>query len=258
VATVTDSEPWVRAVRASHDRLSGIVAGLDADGLRTQSYAKEWTIADVLSHLGSGAEIFLLSLTAGVTGAEPPTSDDFQPIWATWNARSPEEQAAQCVLANETLVSRVESLTAAEREAFSVVMFGAMTMDLAGLLGMRLSEHAIHTWDVAVVLDPDTLVAPDAVDLMIDGLSMIIGFTGKKQEPSTVIAVTTTDPDRSFTLDTGGVTLAPGDPEASAGASLVLSAEAFVRLVYGRLDDATELTAAGVTLPGLQGIFPGF
>lgn len=258
MATVTDSAPWVRAVRASHDRLAGIVAGLDADGLRKQSYAKEWSIADVLSHLGSGAEIFLLSLTAGVTGAEPPTSEDFQPIWAIWNARSPEEQAAQCVVANEALVSSVESLTEAKREAFSVVMFGAMTMDLAGFLGMRLSEHAIHTWDVAVVLDADALVAQYAVDLMIDGLSMIIGFTGKKAAEPAVIAVSTTGPERSFTLDTGGATLSPGDPGASAGASLVLSAEALVRLVYGRLDDADELTAAGITLPELQAIFPGF
>jgi uncharacterized protein (TIGR03083 family) len=258
VATVTDSAPWVRAVRASHDRLSGIVAGLDADGLRRQSYAKEWSIADVLSHLGSGAEIFLLSLNAGVAGGPPPTMEDFQPIWDSWNARSPEEQATQCMTANEVLVSRVESLTAAQREAFSVVMFGAMTMDLAGLLGMRLSEHAVHAWDIAVVGDPAARIAPDAVDLMIDGLSMIIGFTGKKSAASTVIAVSTTNPDRTFTLDTGGVTLAPGDPEAAAEASMVLSAEAFVRLVYGRLDDAAEVTAAGVTLPELQTIFPGF
>jgi len=258
VATVTDSEPWVRAVRASHDRLSGIVAGLDADGLRQQSYAKEWSIADVLSHLGSGAEIFLLSLNAGVTGGPPPTVEDFQPIWDTWNARSPQQQAAQSLVANEALVTRVESLTPAQREDFSVVMFGAMTMDLAGLLGTRLSEHAVHTWDVAVVLDADARLAPDAVDLMIGGLSMIIGFTGKKQETPAVIAVTTTSPDRTFTLDTGGVTLAPGDPEAAAGASMVLSAEAFIRLVYGRLDDEGEITAAGVTLPGLRAVFPGF
>jgi uncharacterized protein (TIGR03083 family) len=248
----------VRAVRASHDRLSGIVAGLDADGLRVQSQAKEWTIADVLSHLGSGAEISLLSLNAGVAGSEPPTSADFEPIWATWNARSPQDQAAQSLVANEILVSRVESLTAAERAAFSVVMFGAMPMDLAGVLGLRLSEHAIHTWDIAVAIDPDALVAQDAVELMIDGLSMIAGFTGKKSAAPAVIAVTTTNPDRSFTLDTAGVTVAPGDPGASAGASLVLSAEAFIRLVYGRLDDPSELTAAGVTLPELQAVFPGF
>jgi uncharacterized damage-inducible protein DinB len=69
VTTANDATPYVRAVRASHDRLAGVVAGLDADALRAQSYASEWTIADVLSHLGSGAEIFSRFIEAGVTGA---------------------------------------------------------------------------------------------------------------------------------------------------------------------------------------------
>jgi hypothetical protein len=72
-----------------------------------------------------------------------------------------------------------------------------------------------------------------------------------------VVEVTTTDPAMTFTLDTGGVTLAPGSTGASA--SLALPAEAFVRLVYGRLDDDTEVTSAvGVTVPELQAVFPGF
>ena len=257
MTNATDPTPWVSALRASHDRLSATVAGLDAEGLRKQSYAKEWTIADVLSHLGSGAEIFSLMIEAGVTGAEPPGTDAFQPIWDTWNARTPEEQAAHCATANEALVARVEALTEAQREAFTVVMFGRMTMDLAGVLGMRLSEHAVHAWDVEVALDAAARIAPDAVGLIAVRLPMMTGFMGKKQEPGTVVAVTTTDPAMTFTLDTGGVTLAPGSTGASA--SLALPAEAFVRLVYGRLDDDTEVTSAvGVTVPELQAVFPGF
>jgi uncharacterized protein (TIGR03083 family) len=257
MATVTEAEPWVRAVRASHDRLSAIVAGLDADGLRAQSYDKDWTIADVLSHLGSGAEIFSLAIEAGVTGGEPPTMELFQPIWDAWNARSPQQQAEQCIAANESLVARVESLTEGEREAFSVVMFGRMTMDLAGVLGMRLSEHAVHTWDVAVALDPNARIAPDAVGLLAVRLPMMAGFMGKKQEDPSVVEVTTTDPAVTFTLDTGGVALTPGSTGATA--SLALPAEAFVRLVYGRLDDAADVTSAdGVTVPELQTVFPGF
>src|ERR1700733_4094710 len=245
------------AVRASHARLSAIVAGLDADGLHKQSYAKEWTIADALSHLGSGAEIFSLVIEAGVTGAEPPTMDAFQPIWDTWNARTPQEQAAQCTAANEALVARVEALTAAEREAFTVVMFGRMTMDLAGVLGMRLSEHAVHAWDVEVALDPVARIAPDAVGLIAVRMPMMAGFMGKKLQTSRVVEVTTTDPAMTFPLDTGGVTLTPGSTGASA--SLALPAEAFVRLVYGRLDDDADITTAvGITIPELQAVFPGF
>ncbi len=258
MATVTDSRPWVSALRASHDKLAGLVAGLDADGLRQRSYAKEWSIADVLSHLGSGAEITLLSLEAGLARTDPPTAEDFQPIWSTWNARSPEEQAARCLTADEILVSRLELLTEAQRDEFSVLMFGAMTMDLAGFLGLRLSEHATHTWDIAVALDPDARIEPGAVDLMIDGLPLMASFSAKQAAEPVVVAVTTTDPDRSFALDTGGVTLVPGDPGDAAGASVVAPAEVFVRLVYGRVDDDSELTAAGVTGPALRAVFPGF
>lgn len=248
----------MRAVRASHDRLAGLVAGLDGDGLRARSYDAEWSIADVLSHLGSGAEIFSLTLAAGLSGGESPTMDDFKPIWDTWNARSPEDQAAESVAANEALVARVEALTPEQRAAFQVTMFGRMPMDLAGVLGMRLSEHAVHTWDVAVALDPAATVAPDAVDLLIDRLPMMAGFTGKKAGAPVTVAVTTTGPDRTFTLDTGGVTLAPAGAGDAPAASLSLPAEAFLRLVYGRLGDEAGLEASGVTLAELKPVFPGF
>jgi len=248
----------VRAVRASHDRLAGLVAGLDGDGLRGQSYDTEWSVADVLSHLGSGAEIFSLTLTAGLAGSEPPTLEDFKPIWETWNARSPEDQAEGSVAANEALVARVESLTPQQRAAFGVTMFGRVPMDLAAVLGMRLSEHALHTWDVAVVLDSAATVAPDAVDLLIDQLPMMAGFTGKKAPAPVAVAVTTAGPERAFTLDTGGVTLAPAGANDAPAASLALPAEAFLRLVYGRLDDEAGLNASGVTLSELKSVFPGF
>lgn len=255
---ISDATSWVRAVRASHDRLAGLVAGLDGDGLRAQSYDTEWSIADVLSHLGSGAEIFALTLTAGLTGGEGPGLDQCKPIWDTWNARSPEEQAEQSVAVNEALVARIEALTPEERAKFHVSMFGRIPMDLAGVLGMRLSEHAVHTWDIAVTLDPAAEVAADAVDLLIDRLGMMAGFMGKKAPAPVVVAVTTTSPDRSFSLDTGGVTLAPAGVNDAPTASLSLPAEAFLRLVYGRLDDAPDAQASGVTLPELKSVFPGF
>jgi uncharacterized protein (TIGR03083 family) len=257
VANVTDATPWVRAVRASHDRLAGLVAELDGDGLRAQSYDTEWSIADVLSHLGSGAEIFSLYVDAGAAGGEPPSRDAFPGIWDTWNARSPEEQAARSIEVNEALVSRIESLTPEQRAGFQVAMFGPVPMDLAAFLGMRLSEHAVHTWDVAVALDPAARLAPDAVDLLVDSAPRMAGFVGKKAPAPVAIAVAVNDPERAFTLDTGGVSVLPAGAEATT-ASLALAAEAFIRLIAGRLDDAAELEASGVTLPELKSVFPGF
>lgn len=248
----------MRALRASHDRLAGLVAGLDGDGLRAQSHDKGWTVADVLSHLGSGAEIFSLILTAGLSGAEPPGPEDFKPVWDAWNARPAREQAERSVAANEALIARAEALAPGERAAFHVTMLGRMPLDLAGVLGMRLSEHAVHTWDVAVAFDPGAKVAPDAVGLLVDRLPMMAGFTGKKAAAPVTVAVTTTGPERAFTLDTGGVTLAPAAAGGAAAASLALPAETFLRLVYGRLDDEAGVTASGVTLADLRPVFPGF
>jgi uncharacterized protein (TIGR03083 family) len=260
IGRVTDPMPFMRALRASHDRLAGIVGSLDSDDLRKRSYAKEWSIADVLSHLGSGAEIFESLVTAGL-GGDLTGREDNQRIWDKWNARSPEDQAAQSVAANEALVSRFESLTPEQLDAFRVETFAGMT-DIAGLLRMRLSEHAVHSWDVAVAVDPAARVSQDAVELLIGALPQMMQWMGRKAADPAVIAVTATSPDGTYTLDTGGVTLTPGAPESSAAASVELTSEALLRMVYGRVDESTvasgELRTQNVTLPELQAVFPGF
>ena len=57
---------WISAARASHERLATIAAPLTEDQLTSQSYDTEWTVAQVLSHIGSGAEIFGLILDASL------------------------------------------------------------------------------------------------------------------------------------------------------------------------------------------------
>jgi uncharacterized protein (TIGR03083 family) len=261
MSSVADPGPWLQAVRRSHDRLAGLVSRLDADGVQRQSYARDWTIAQVLSHLGSQAEIFGLFLDAGLTGGEPPAQAAFGPIWETWNARSPQSQARDSVAANEALVARLESLSPGELAGFRLALFGR-DLDAAGLLRMRLSEHALHTWDVAVALDPAARVAPDAVELLIDGLGEMAARTGRPSPDPAVIAIMTTGPAREFTLDTGGVRLVPRDGDAAASASLDVTAEALLRLVYGRLDEPGlapgEARAENVSLADLEAVFPGF
>jgi len=52
--------------------------------------------------------------------------------------------------------------------------------------------------------------------------------------------------------------VAPAAAADAATASLDLPAEAFVRLIAGRLDDGTEVKASGVTQAELKSVFPGF
>ena len=64
--------PWISALRHSHDRLRASVEPLGPDQLTQRSYPSEWTIAQVLSHLGSQAEIFGLILAGWLFAAGIP------------------------------------------------------------------------------------------------------------------------------------------------------------------------------------------
>jgi uncharacterized protein (TIGR03083 family) len=260
--------PWISALRHSHDRLQAGVEPLGPAQLERRSYASEWSIAQVLSHLGSQAEIFGLFLDAGLTGQDPPGREEFVPIWDSWNAKDPQAQASDALRADEATLERFESLDADEQARLHLKVFG-MELGATGLARMRVGEHAIHTWDVLVALDPSATVAPDAVALLIDTLDQLAARAGKPDGKRRRVRVSTTDPDRQFILETGeAVALTPSDGEVTAEprdseqglSELRLPAEAFVRLVYGRMNAAHTPPAevAGVDLDELRQIFPGF
>jgi uncharacterized protein (TIGR03083 family) len=261
---------WIAALRGSHDRLESLITPLNPAQLAAPSYCNEWSIAQVLSHLGSGAEIFSLFLDAGLAGAAAPGRESFQPIWADWNARSPREQAAGWRSSDATFVERLESLDDEQLARLQLDLFG-MKLDAAGLARIRLSEHLVHTWDVAVALDPAARLASDGVELLAGNLGLGQRL-GKPQGEHLRVAVHTTYPQRDLSLSVGeAVGLAEGtDQPADAGQAaspgqpaygeLRLPCEAFIRLMYGRLDPGhtpADVTADGVSLDTLRAVFPG-
>jgi uncharacterized protein (TIGR03083 family) len=252
-------ETWITALRHSHDGLRANVEPLSEDRLRQRSYCSEWSIAQVLSHLGSGAEIFGLFLDAGLNGVDPPGGDTFPPIWQAWNERSPQAQATDALAADDALVKRLESLTPDERNKVRLQLFG-MDLDVTGLIKLRLGEHAVHSWDVAVALDPAATVPAEAVGLLIDGLGPLIGRAGRPAASPQTVHVSTTEPDREFVLETGEPVRLDEATSQGDGPRLALPAEALLRLVYGRLDpDHTPpVETADVDLDELRKVFPGF
>ena len=254
----TSPDPWIGALRHSHDRLQALVEPLDLASLEQRSYASEWSIAQVLSHLGSGADIFALFLEAGLARQDPPGRDAFVPVWNVWNAKDPQAQATDGLRADEAAVERFESLDPDQRR-LRLQVFG-MDMDLIGLARMRVSEHAVHTWDVAVALDSSATVAPEAVGLLVDMVGQLAARSAKPDGKQRRIRVSTTDPERHFVLETGeAVSLTESDGEQGLP-ELRLPAEAFVRLVYGRLGPhhTPPVEANGVDLDELRQLFPGF
>ncbi|MEP6559533.1 MAG: maleylpyruvate isomerase N-terminal domain-containing protein [Nakamurella sp.] len=70
----------------------------------------EWTVADVLGHLGSGAEIGLAGLDAALAGAAAPGSDFNQGVWAGGERDDAAGTGSRVLRSNEALVTRYEGL----------------------------------------------------------------------------------------------------------------------------------------------------
>lgn len=256
----SDPRALIGILRNSHNRLAGLVQRLGPDQLRAQSYDTDWTIAQVLSHLGSGAEIATLGLSAALSGNGQIDQAAWPPIWDAWNNRTPEAQAADCLAWDERHVSRLEQLTGEELAAIRLEFFGRQ-LDAAGLIRMRLSEHAMHTWDVAVAGDPAATVLPEAVPEALAQIGPLLSFVAKPAGDSFRVRVRTTSPDGDYVLDVGEpVSLSSWVDGSAVDGVLDLPAEALLRLLYGRLDPAhtPAYTGDGIDLDRLRAVFPGF
>jgi uncharacterized protein (TIGR03083 family) len=246
------------ALRTSVDRLANLVRPLDDVAVTGRAYPSQWTIADVLSHLGSGAVIAQRRVDDALSGS--PTPEDFNAgVWDEWNAKSPRIKVDDGLLADGAFVARLEAVAPGERARFRTSM-GPFEFDWDAFVGMRLNEHLLHEWDVTVSADPAATLAADGAALVVDNLELIGRFTAKPNGDPRAITVRTTDPDRSFavTIEPGTVTLASA--ATADQPDLSMPAESFVRLVYGRLDPGhTPPSVAGelAALDQLRAVFPG-
>jgi uncharacterized protein (TIGR03083 family) len=255
----------IAALRSGHDDLAAYAAELTEKDLTAPSGASEWDVAHVLSHLGSGAEISLATLDRAQTGAGSAPDGFNQSVWARWDAMGPLEHRDAFLAANGALVERYESLDEAARRDLRIDLgFLPAPISLGEAARLRLNEFALHTWDAKVGADPTVRVAPEAVPLLLDALVVLLGWIAEPDAlggRQAVLAVELSEPERAFGLELGAK-VALGDTPAEPAGVLRLPAEAWLRLITGRLKPAVTPAGAAtdgpISLDDLRKVFPGF
>ena len=247
-------------MRTLHEGLADVAAS-EAGHLTGPSYCRDWTAAEVFSQLGSGTELFGRWLDAGLKGTPAPGFDTAQPIWDRWNAKTPEEQAGDSVAADAAFVDRLAGAPADVREGWKLDLFGRVRT-MSDIARMRLSEVTVHTWDITAVRTPDVTLSAAATPVVLEGVVELVPYVGKPSPTPLHVRVITTEPDTEMRLDIdeNGARLGPASEAAGADATLRIPAEAFIRLLYGRLDaeHTPAITVAeGVDLEALRTAFPG-
>jgi uncharacterized protein (TIGR03083 family) len=251
------------AHRRTYERLAELVAPLSDEQLTHQSGASDWAVSQVLSHLGSGAEIHLDTLKLAQAGHERPTAQN-DGIWARWNAMSPREQAEGFLQHGKALVDWVAQLDETQRRDIRVVL--PFLPEPAGLdlyLGLRLNEDALHGWDIAVAYDDKAEIASDTAEVLLEllrgPLSFMLGFVGKTDAlggKQAHLAVRTPEAAVGLTFaDRAALTDVPAD----ADGELHLGLGAFVRLLAGRLRELPDDAVTGpLSAAELRKVFPGY
>jgi hypothetical protein len=179
---------------------------------------------------------------------------------------APRERAEGFLTGNESLTELYESLDAATRESLRIDMgFLPAPAEVATAAGLRLNELALHSWDVRVAFDDAATLEPQAVAALLPGPSLLIGWISKPEQlagRSAVLRITTTAPASSHTLRLADQVSIDSEPVEEPDGTIDLPAEAWLRLVSGRL--APRLTPADIVTSGaadldlLRKVFPGF
>jgi uncharacterized protein (TIGR03083 family) len=260
----SSARTWIAALRGSQQRLAALVGSFIPEQLHTPSYDAGWTIAQVLAHIGAQAEVAQQALAAALSGREPFGPDGFRAIQAVWNARDPGQQAVECLVCDREQVRRLEQVSDEQLAGIRVKILGT-DYDAVGLVWLRLGEHALHSWDIAVSLDPAAVVAPQSVALLVDRIPQVAACGGKPPGVPYRARIETTDPEREFRLDVSQAISMSAVPVGAAGdgiPALRMPAEALLRLVYGRLDPGhtppMQVLSGPVELDLLRQTFPGF
>ena len=263
---MTDADAIIAALRTGHDSLADLVLKLGDDDLARPSGAAEWDISQVLSHLGSGAEITRATLGAALAGNPNPGGDFNTSIWDRWNAMTRRQRADEVLQTNQALTELYESLDAGTRESLRVDMgFLPAPVEVATAARLRLNELALHSWDVRVAFDEQATLAPEATAALLHGAPDLIGWISKPEHlhgEHTVIQVTTSNPESVFALRLGDSVSTDFDVPAEPDGTLAVPAEAWLRLVAGRLSPAhtpSEVVTTGAAdLDLLRRVLPGY
>lgn len=260
MSTAASTRDHVAALRSAHDRLARLVEDLDDEALRGASYDPEWTVTDVLAHLGSQTEMIEQVLAASLEGGVGPGAADLEPLAESWERKGAAQARDDCLAVGEAFLRRLERLGPIADGSLRVDLFG-QHLDLEGVVRMRLTETAVHAWDVEVVGDPRAALDGPAVPLLLDHLEERVDELSSGEGGPYRVRVGTHDPVRDLVVEVDGpALLRDAEPDDSYDGSIDLPAEAFVRLVLGRLDvDHTpEHSASGLRgLADLRLAFPG-
>ena len=234
-------ERLVEALRSEYEQLARYLRALDADGLAAPSACEGWTAADVAAHLAWNARLYVRSLDMGLAGGAPPpappggvvakiTSDFVRDRSIEVRKKLGDDVLDSFEEHNARFIDMLDDLDPAVRDTLTVP-FLDFTYPLRRLIGQRINEVALHSWDVRSPADPQAALIEDAglasIELWCDTIARHL-----QPGPETHLRI---EPAGGGAFDvTGGEAPSTGPPSGDPDATLAGTASAVALFLSGR------------------------
>ncbi|HEY7064045.1 MAG TPA: maleylpyruvate isomerase family mycothiol-dependent enzyme [Chloroflexota bacterium] len=274
MATDAETIAHVREVGRAVQREAAAMArdwrGRDAAGWEAPTACREWTVKDVAAHVTDGAERAVVVARAALAGEPVPQYDtaERRRRHAALRALSGDELAVRLQRDLATVFQELDGVPAATLHG-TTANLGGGPHTMAQFADQRLVETGLHAWDIRAGSDPDATLPPETAAAIIDFVLWRVPRLAGHSEARGVA------PRYLCALEGAGggpVTLAISPdaitatrtPDASADPALNLPVEAFIRLVWGRLDVPRALGSGVIRtraprdeMVALGALFPG-
>lgn len=270
VDMVSDQELAKLATEEPH-RLERFLTGLAPEDWSRPSACEGWLVADVAAHLAQIGENFVVRLGRGLKGdpTEAPDSvapgslseDEFRDLLAN-SAISRRERMGDSLLPSYIQCNRKldKMISGLKPQDWDVPCFHPMGPEpVRTLMTMRVTETAMHSWDIRSSLDPEAIISADCLPAMMITIPRAVR-RAFRPSPGRAKAV-------RYRFETSGAVTSQTDIVLSAEGALVeqdaagdpdvtfrCGADTYVMVMFGRMKIGDAIAYGSLAVDGPQSL----
>jgi uncharacterized protein (TIGR03083 family) len=262
----------VTLLQSESARIKQYLHALPPDAWERPSACTQWQVRDVVAHLAGVAEFYASSVTRGIQGDYSPPPG--RPPAGTGSAMAGSESLARrTIAARERLGDQLLVAYDAADDQLNRLLAGLRPQDrekpcyhpggivpAQNFIDLRLKELAMHEWDMRSRLEPDAHLSSASLPAIMTTISDSIAsgsipwafWPGARLSAPVCyrFAVTGLSPRQTDIIVEGDTMRLAAASETPAQATFRCDTEAYVLLMYGRLNLEAAIAAGRVVVEG--------